>query len=315
MPFSLEQLTSSNNIDFIERSFVDSLIPAKERGIQVSGEPVPGTTYALAVSNGNPSTGGTASYGSETDIRVDNKDVIGRVTVNFAELMKNKEAVFHLGGAFAIGDIPGSNAFLGSNSSSTFRTEARGITYFSQPSISSANGLDKTVERTRMGLEFAVASGPFKVQSQYVKVDHSFLNVDADIKSYYVEGLWALTGEKHADRYKAGAFSGIKPIKEFDASSFSGGAWEIGARFSGIDLVDFKNITAPTGYTAGNGAHKVKSHTIGLKFLPNMNTRFMLEYVGTDFEDLTSAAPTSLLVNGRQETQEKAVLFRTQFMF
>jgi phosphate-selective porin OprO/OprP len=315
MPFSLEQLTSSNNIDFIERSFVDSLIPAKERGIQVSGEPVPGTTYALAVSNGNPSTGSTASYGSENDIRVDNKDVIGRVTVNFAELMKNKEAVFHLGGAYAVGDIPGSSAPLGSNSSSTFRTEARGITYYTQPTIALNNTLDKTVERTRMGLELAVASGPFKVQSQYVKADHSFLNLDADIKSYYVEGLWTLTGEKHADRYKAGAFSGIKPIKEFDASTFSGGAWEIGARFSGIDLVDFKNLPATTGYTAGNGAAKVKSYTIGLKFLPNMNSRFMLEYVGTDFEELSGAAPTTLLVNGRQETQEKAVLFRTQFMF
>jgi phosphate-selective porin OprO and OprP len=66
MPFSLEQLTSSNNIDFIERSFVDSMIPAKERGMYKSlGEPVPGTTYALAVSNGNPiATGSTASYGS-----------------------------------------------------------------------------------------------------------------------------------------------------------------------------------------------------------------------------------------------------------
>ena len=315
MPFSLEQLTSSNNIDFIERSFVDSLIPAKERGIQVSGEPIPGTTYALAVSNGNPSTGGTASYGNENDIRVDNKDVIGRVTVNFAEMMKNKEAVLHLGAAFAIGDIPGSSAFLGSNSSSTFRTEGRGITYFTQPSIASTNGLDKTVERTRMGLEFAFASGPFKVQSQYVKVDHSFLNQDADIKSYYIEALWALTGEKHADRYKAGAFSGIKPIKEFDASTFSGGAWEIGARLSGLDLMDFKNLTAPTGYSAGAGAANVKAYTVGVKFLPNMNTRFMLDYVGTDFEDLTTTAPAALLVNGRQETQEKAVLFRTQFMF
>jgi hypothetical protein len=46
-----------------------------------------------------------------------------------------------------------------------------------------------------------------------------------------------------------------------------------------------------------------------------MNSRFMLDYVNTDFEDLTTAAPATLLVNGRQETQEKAVLFRTQFMF
>ena len=314
MPFSMEQLGSSNNTDFIERSLVDSLIPAKERGVQVFGEPVPGTTYALAVSNGNIATGSTASFGTETDNRVDNKDFIGRVTVNFAELMKNKEAVFHLGGAYSQGDTSLTNSNpLANNSSTSFRTEGRGITYYAQPVVSLTTQ-DRTLERKRMGLEFAFATGPFKVQTQYVKVDHSFLNVDADIKSFYVEGLWTLTGEKHADRYKAGAFGGIKPNKEFDANTFSGGAWEIGARYSGMDLVDFKNITAPTGWTNGNGATKIKGYTIGLKFVPNMNTRFMLDYVGTDLEDLTSTTP-NLLVNGRQETQEKAVLFRTQFMF
>ncbi len=314
MPFSLEQLTSSNNIDFIERSFVDSMIPAKERGIQVFGEPVPGTTYALALSNGNIATGSTANFGAETDNRVDNKDLIGRATVNFAELMKNKEAVFHLGGAFSVGDNPGSANPLGNNSSSTFRTESRGLTYFVQPNFGLANSNDKTIDRRRMGLEFAAASGPFKVQTQYVKVDHSFLGVDADIKTYYVEALWTLTGEKHADRYKAGAFGGIKPNNEFDASTFSGGAWEIGARYSAIDLVDFKGL-APSGLTAGTGATKVKGMTVGVKFIPNMNTRLMLDYVGTDFEELTSANPSTLIVNGRSETQEKAVLFRTQFMF
>ena len=315
MPFSLEQLTSSNNIDFIERSFVDSMIPAKERGIQIFGDPVPGMTYALAVSNGNISTGSTASFGSETDNRVDNKDVIGRVTVNFAEMMKNKEAIFHLGAAFSIGDIPSSANPLGSNSSSTFRTESRGLTYFVQPSFTLTNALDKAIDRSRTGLEVAVASGPFKVQSQYVKVDHDFLGNEAAVKTFYVEGLWTLTGEKHADRYKSGAFSGIKPIKEFDASTFSGGAWEIGARYSGLDLNDFKNLPTITGLTAGTGAANVKAYTVGVKFLPNMNSRFMLDYVSTDFEDLTATNTTTLQVNGRQETQEKAILFRTQFMF
>ena len=318
MPFSLEQLTSSNNIDFIERSFVDSMIPAKERGIQIFGDPMPGMTYALAVSNGNISTGSTASFGSETDNRVDNKDIIGRVTVNFAEMMKNKEAVFHIGGAYSQGDIPGSTAPLGSNSSSTFRTEARGLTYFTQPTINptATAGLDKTIGRTRTGLEFAVASGPFKLQSQYLKVDHEFAGSSADVKTYYVEGLWTLTGEKHADRYKSGAFGGIKPNKEFDANTFTGGAWEIGVRLSGLDLNDFKNLTSPhsTAYTAGAGAASVKAYTLGVKFLPNMNSRFMLDFVNTDFEDLVGAA-TTLTVNNRQESQEKAVLFRSQFMF
>jgi phosphate-selective porin OprO/OprP len=311
MPFSLEQLTSSNNISFIERSFVDSFIPAKERGLQVFGEPVPGTTYALAASNGTTATGSSVT-GAEGDNRVDDKDIIGRVTVNFAELMKNKEAVFHIGGAFSAGDSPIGTGF------GTFRTEARGATYFTAPTLAGNNAFDKTIDRKRYGLEFAAATGPFKIQTQYVKVDHSFQGasaIDADIKTYYVEGLWTLTGEKHADRYKAGAFGGIKPTKEFDASTFTGGAWELGARYSSLDASDFKDLTTggvisglPTGFT------RVKGYTLGIKFLPNMNSRFMLEYVGTDWENPV-AGTTGISVNGRSETQEKALLFRTQFMF
>ena len=316
MPFSLEQLTSSNNINFIERSFVDSFIPAKERGLQVFGEPVTGFTYALAASNGTTATGSSVT-GAEGDVRVDNKDIIGRVTVNFAELMKNKEAVFHLGGAFSAGDSPIGTGF------GTFRTEARGATYFTAPALVSNNSaFDKTIDRKRFGLEFAAATGPFKIQTQYVKVDHSFQStsaIDADIKTYYIEGLWALTGEKHADRYKAGAFGGIKPTKEFDASTFTGGAWELGARYSSLDASDFGNLGAASGAisTAATGFTRVKGYTLGVKFLPNMNSRFMLEYVGTDFENPTGTAVTAggIDVNGRKETQEKALMFRTQFMF
>jgi phosphate-selective porin OprO/OprP len=249
---------------------------------------------------------------------VDDKDIIGRATVNFAELAGNKEAVLHVGGAFSVGDSPVGTGF------GTFRTEARGATYFTAPVLASANTLDKTLDRKRYGLEFAAATGPFKVQTQYVKVDHSFQTtnaaIDADVKTFYVEGLWALTGEKHSDRYKAGAFGGIKPNKDFDASTFTGGAWELGARYSSLDAADFNqsaltttagNVTAATGFT------RVKGYTLGVKFLPNMNSRFMLEYVGTDFENPIGAAVAAggIAVNGRNETQEKAILFRSQFMF
>ena len=61
MPFSLEQLTSSNNIDFMERSLIGQtegeFIPAKETGVMLHGIPKPGFTYALALSRGNVKTG------------------------------------------------------------------------------------------------------------------------------------------------------------------------------------------------------------------------------------------------------------------
>jgi phosphate-selective porin OprO/OprP len=233
--------------------------------------------------------------------------------------MKNKEAVFHLGAEFSKGESPIGTGF------GTIRTEARGATYFTQPILLNTTSLDKAIDRTRFNLEAAVASGPFKVQTQYVRVSHDFIaptstsagtGVSPDINTYYVEALWALTGEKHADRYKAGAFGGIKPTKEFDASTFTGGAWELGARYSAMDASDFQNIlpAVTNAVTAGTGYTKAKAYTLGVKFVPNMNTRYMLDYVGSDFESPVAGTST-LTVNNRQETQEKAVLFRTQFMF
>jgi phosphate-selective porin OprO/OprP len=56
MPFSLEQMTSSNNLDFMERSLIgqndSELIPAKETGFMLHGVPRPGLTYAIAASKG-----------------------------------------------------------------------------------------------------------------------------------------------------------------------------------------------------------------------------------------------------------------------
>ena len=313
MPFSLEQLTSSNNIDFIERSYVDAYIPAKEIGAMVHGEPTKGLTYALAFSNG--------SNAAETDNRVDNKDVIGRVTANFAEIMDNKNMVLHAGLAFAKGDIPKS-AGLGGNRS----TEARGASFFTAPVVSSTgNTSDAAIDRQRLGAEAVVAYGPVKLQAQYLTTNYDFETTtrgyDTDIKTWYAEALWTITGESHADRYKAGAFGALKPKNDFNPENFSGGAWEIGARYSKFDASDFNTLGLIGGVgtdaqvtTKASNFTEAKAFTAGIKFVANAHVRFMLDYVKTDFENAIGAT-TGILVNGDNEDSEKAILFRTQFAF
>ena len=41
-PFSLEEATSSNYIDFQERSLANAMAPGKERGIMLHGRPAKG---------------------------------------------------------------------------------------------------------------------------------------------------------------------------------------------------------------------------------------------------------------------------------
>jgi len=317
MPFSLEQLTSSNNIDFIERSFVDAYVPAKEVGAMVHGAPFKGTTYGLALSTGR------GINNTENDVRVDDVDVIGRVTANFAEIMGNENMVMHVGAAFSEGDISkgDGNAAFGGNRS----TEARGATFFTAPVVNSLfTTSDASIDRSRVGFETAVAYGPFKVQGQWVQTGFDFETAaddyDADINAWYAEALWTITGETWADRYKGGAFGSIKPKSNFDPRTFSGGAWELGVRYSSLDAGDFDTpgLRAGAGLdpqitTGASRYAKADAWTMGLKFIPNPHVRFMLDYVDTDFED--NFGGTVVSVNGEDEEDEKALLFRAQVAF
>lgn len=323
MPMNLEELTSSNNIDFMERSFVNGLAPGKEVGAMIHGTPFTGTTYALAFSNGNGKT-------RETDMREDGKDIIGRVTANFAEIMGNKDMIMHTGASFSQGD-----QFLASTATAvgfgSARTEGRGATFMTGASVTGA--ANRKLDRSRMGFEAAVARGPFKVQAEWMKLNNEFdttsssltNHYDVDTKAWYAEALWTLTGEAYADNYKNGAFGALKPSKDFDPTTFKGGIWELGARFSQFDASDYNtfalggtttNGTADTLVTTkAKGFAKANTYIVGLKFLPTANTKLMLNFVKTDFNDVIGGATGGVIINNERVTGEKAINMRAQWMF
>lgn len=325
MPMSLEELTSSNNTDFMERSFVNALAPAKEIGAMVHGSPFTGVTYALAASNGN-------GKNAETDRREDSKDVLGRVTANFAEIMGKQDMVLHAGASFSQGDTP--EGTVGVNG----RTEARGATFFRAPAFANA-GPDKKggtfsgIDRSRVGLEGIVAYGPFKLQSEWMQQNNEFstqkkvggvkTKYDLDTENWYAEALWTITGENYADAYKNGAFGGLKPKNDFDPTTFKGGLWEVGVRFSEFDASDYNTlgvvkakVDADTKITMkAAGFAKAEAWTLGLKFLPTANTRLMLNYVMTDFKDVIGGATGGIVINQKRVDDEKALIMRAQWMF
>jgi phosphate-selective porin OprO and OprP len=317
MPMNLEEVTSSNNIDFMERSYVNQLAPQKEIGAMIHGVPFTGTTYALAVSNGN-------GKNAETDIREDGKDVIGRVTANFAEMgtTPNKEVIYHVGASFSQGDLPLTTA--GNTVGVAGRTESRGVTFFRAPTVTRAT--NDSVDRSRVGLEAAVAIRQFKVQGEWLQQNNSFSTArayDLDTKNWYIEALWNITGEKYADGYKNGVMSGIKPLKDFDPATFSGGAWEIGLRYNKFDASDYNSAGVAQGTTVADaqittkagGFSEAESYTAGVKFLPNSNMRFMLNYVKTDFSNVIGGSTGGIVLNNKRIDDEQAVLMRAQWMF
>lgn len=285
MPMALEELTSSRFIDFQERSYVDQYAPAKERGAMIHGSPVTGVFYALAASNG---TGKNTNEGSAI---VDGKDVIGRLGANFAEIIGNKDMVLHVAAAMSDGE-------QAAGAVPSARTEGRGLTFFTGTSP----GAD--YDRKRTAGEISLAWNQFKVQGETLTANFKTVNgpaFDRDIDTSYAEVMWLITGEKYAEAYRNGAYGAIKPLRPYKKGTDGWGAWEVGLRVSKFDAGDY-----PTTATSTN---KADAMTVGLKWIPNTNTRVYLNYVKTEFD-----TPINV-TDGRTTDNEKAITARVALYF
>ena len=340
-PFTLEELTSSNNIDFMERSYVNQITPAKKPGVMFHGVPTKGLTYAVSAYQQN-------NWGEEST-KEDGKSFAGRATMNIAELAgwNTKESVLHIGAAgfnseYSI--LPATSSQTSSAASAdtratvfSFRSGGRGLAnaYRAQiggEAISSASYntvADKTaqIENKAYGLEFAAAQGPFKLQGEYTAQTFDASHdqggtLKADVKAYYAEALWMITGENYADWYKNGVWGAVKPKSNYDFETGKGnGAWELGLRFDAFDVDDTK-ITAGTtnksrfqGSTDGSGTGSeggAKTYTAGLKWVLNPNMRMMLNYTHTKYD--TAFAPIDVS-SGKVNDKEDLLMLRTQVAF
>jgi phosphate-selective porin OprO/OprP len=240
-------------------------------------------------------------------------DVIGRGTLNFAEILGDpKQDIAHLGFAFSGGNRLASNVDGNIGGDGVTRTRSLTFLDLTKPTMGTTFATESTVRR--VGLEGILARGPFKLQGQFVNAGYEFTHqtgptsYDVDINTGYAQATWTLTGETHAGRYKDGVLSGLKPTKPFDPDTFTGGAWETALRIGHFDASDYRgNQVSPA-----TGALKATDYTLGLMFVPSPNVRFMGNFVHTSFSDLLGAGPQ---VAGKTVSNENAILFRTQLAF
>ena len=310
MPFSYEELTSSRFIDFQERSLANYLVPGKEQGLSIYGAPMKWMSYAVAVSNGN------GKNGDETNAVVDGQTTIGRLAFNFAELAQINNTVLHVGAAHSKGTIP-----VGAPTG-TVRTEGRGLQFFNVTAFTGQGGAGVgEIDQKRTGYEAIAAWGPVKLQGEAIKANLTGtsagnVDYDRDIHSSYAELMWMITGEKYADFYGLNGNKAIKPDRPFRNGGDGWGAWELGVRVSKFDATDF-TFTNPVGtgvlantcnVTPGTCTNKADAVTVGLKWIPNTNTRVYLNYVKTNFETPVGG----VVVNGANGTvdSETAVTLR-----
>lgn len=285
MPFSLEQLTSSNNIDFMERSLVGQmdtdLIPGKETGVMLFGAPSPGVTYGLALSAGRANK--SAVY--------DKPDFIGRSTVNLHKAFAGSDQIVsHVGIGYSTGETAGM-------SPASARTEIRSSNAF----FTASTALTAPVERTRRGIEAAVAYEGLKFQAERFDFVYNGANATQKFNGGYVQIVYNLTGEKHNYSNSSGTFGWIKPNSPFSLEKGGLGAWQIGVRMSEFDASD---IAVAAGKT-----NKATAVTYGLTWFVNDNVRVMLNYGMTNYNN--AAVGTS----GSRITKDNAIMLRGQVSF
>jgi phosphate-selective porin OprO/OprP len=167
-------------------------------------------------------------------------------------------------------------------------------------------------------LEFAAQKQNFLLQAEYTKfhIDRSDGVGSPDFAGYYVSGTWVLTGERRAYNAQSGAFDAIPVSHPFSLKNGGLGAWELGLRYSDIDLNYHAGAagTAPGADAVRGGAERNLS--LALNWYPNGITRFMLDYANVRIDRLSPNAVNFQTSTGAQIGQSFNVLTgRAQFAF
>ena len=144
------------------------------------------------------------------------------------------------------------------------------------------------------GLEFGAAWKNFYLQGEHFWYDierRASAGLPApDFTGYYVQGSWILTGESRRYNAAKGSFLSPRPREPFGMHGGLG-AWEIGARYSRMNLnfeEGLEGAAAAPGSVRGGDQSVV---TLGVNWFLNPNIKVMLDYLMIDVDRLNPAGP------------------------
>ena len=240
---SLEYLTSSNNMTFTERAMVNALVTDRRMG---AGFENWSARYTLGIS----------AYTHEANNNARGNGYGGRFVYRPAFA---GDALLHLG----------VNVARESPDGDRVRLRARPDSHQDSHRIVDTGVIAGVDNFTRVGLEAAYVNQRFSAQAEYVRQDLSRLaGGDLDLSGYYLYASYFLTGDSRPYSNSSGAFGTLTP-------SNAGGAWELAARFSSLDLTDQP--------IAGGQADTV---TLGVNYYLNRDVRLTANYIMADADDV-----------------------------
>ncbi len=246
-PFSMEDVGSSNETMFMERSLVQALAPGFGMGLGASYE---GRHFGLS--------GGyfTDALDDEDNNPAEKGDGVA-VRATWSPI-ERRENTIHFGVGFDRREFGATDT----------RIISSGPEASLAPPIVTSGVLANLDTSTGYNLEAAYSVGPLLLQGQYVSSTYErSVGGDVTANGFYAQAGWVLTGERHRYGDAAGVFTGPRPRSDW-------GALELAARVSSLDLSE-----------AGAGASgQADDYTFGVNWYLGQNFRLMGNFVHSEVD-------------------------------
>lgn len=312
-PNGFDELTSSNDIPFIERSSTNNaaLGPAGGKRVGFSG-----------VANGDFWWAGAGIFGSDWDETFDDEQFSANARVAFAPIRSGKDYALHIGGSGYHIFEPGQ----GNNNATRSR-----IRFRDRPNIrvDGNRWIDATTNNGdsayMVGLEAAAQWRNFWMNGEYnwFGYEESFnpsladnQRGDQDFYGYYVQAGWVITGEPRPYSMSKAAWSGVKPKNPFKLGGDGWGALETAFRYDFVDLNDQENSFAADGTFLGTRGGEQETFTFAVNWWINNYVAIKFNYIHVDVDLIGNNNDCSTGLNCPSAGDSFDVFaIRTQFKF
>jgi len=240
VPFSAEDLQSSNTLPFAERSLASSLAPGFGLGGSVSAY---GSRWSATAGYFTDPLDNDEGHSTERG-----RGVAGRVT--FAPL-KGNGVILHLG-------LAGERRTFRATEAMRFSADPGSML---APTLMSSGTIGDLDKLTGWNGDAAISFGPVLVQGSATGIAlNRELGTDLDFSGQTVQASWLITGGRYDYSESQGLFNGPRLRR-------GKGAVEVAARYSHLDLTD-------DAVVGGNG----RAFTAGANWYLNRNLRLMANY-------------------------------------
>ncbi|MGC8737024.1 MAG: porin [Candidatus Hydrogenedens sp.] len=264
-PFGMERLTSSNYNTFMERGFNDVFNPKRNVGIMLFNSHLQNRLIWQAGIFKE-----TDDFPSDNDSDDDQGYAVTGRIVGIPWYEDKGRKLLHLGLAYSHRNPDGAPFRYKANPEC-----ALAFSYLDTDRYAGFRIADAVADDVDLiGSELLWIYGPFSIQAEQALscVDTNFGGT-REFQGGYIYTSYFFTGENRTYNNKMGTLSRIKPKNNFSPKTGSWGAWELGLRYSWIDL--------DSGMIRGG---KEQDWTLGLNWYLNPNTRVFLNYTLANIE-------------------------------